>query len=76
MIPLLSVGWDPSLVSGAIGALALGSVVRSQLIGVTVHDPVSYAVVTLLVMTVAAGSSFIPAQRAASVNPARLFRQN
>ena len=54
---------------GLAGALALTRVIRSALFGVTATDPTTYAAGALLVMLIAAAASFIPARRAAAVDP-------
>jgi len=48
--------------------------VRSQLFGVSIADPVVYAAGILGICLVAALAGFIPARRAASVDPARALR--
>jgi putative ABC transport system permease protein len=48
--------------------------VRSELFGVSVADPLVYAVGVLLIVIVAAVAGFIPARRAASVNPVEALR--
>jgi predicted permease len=50
-------------------ALALGRVIRSQLYGVDPADPASLAGGSLLLMAVALVSAWIPARRAATVDP-------
>ena len=56
-------------VLGLAGALALTRVIRSALFGVTATDPATYAAGALLLMVIAAAASFIPARRAAAVDP-------
>ena len=48
--------------------------VRSELFGVSVADPAVYGVGILIICTVAALAGFIPARRAATVDPARALR--
>ena len=47
---------------------------RSQLYGVSVVDPMAYAVGILAIALVAALAGFVPARRAAGVNPSRALR--
>jgi putative ABC transport system permease protein len=55
-------------------ALLLGRYLRSQLFGVSTADPLTVAIVVLAVAGVAALAAFIPARRAAGVNPTRALR--
>ena len=48
--------------------------VRSQLFGVSVADPAVYGAGILIICVVAALAGFIPARRAATVDPARALR--
>ena len=48
--------------------------VRSQLFGVSVADPAVYGAAILIICMVAALAGFIPARRAATVDPARALR--
>ena len=50
-------------------ALALSRSVASQLFGVTATDPVTIAVVVVILLGVAALSCYLPARRAAGVDP-------
>jgi predicted permease len=50
-------------------AIVLGDALQTTLFGVTGTDPVTYVAVGLLVMAVALTASFIPARRAAKVDP-------
>jgi predicted permease len=54
---------------GLAGALALTRVIRSALVGVTATDPATYAAGALLLLLIAAAASFLPARRAAAVDP-------
>ncbi len=55
--------------SGLLGALWVTEALSSLLFGVTPTDPVTFAVVALLLIAVAAAASFVPARRAARVDP-------
>ncbi|MGA8528883.1 MAG: ABC transporter permease [Acidobacteriaceae bacterium] len=48
--------------------------VRSQLFGVSIVDPGVYALAILLLISVAALAAFVPARRAATVDPSRALR--
>jgi len=54
---------------GIVAALGSAQLVGSLLFGITPRDPLTFACVTLLVIGVALAGSFIPARRAASVDP-------
>ena len=54
---------------GIIGALGLTRFLSSQLYGVKPADPLTFAAVVLLLTAVALVASYIPARRAASVDP-------
>jgi ABC-type antimicrobial peptide transport system permease subunit len=57
------------LVAGLAMALAISRAFTGLLYGVTSTDPVSYATVCLLLLTVAAVAAYIPAHRATRVDP-------
>jgi macrolide transport system ATP-binding/permease protein len=59
---------------GAIGSVAAGMLLRGMLFGVRAWDAPTLSAVTLLLMIVALASSFLPAHRAASVDPAEALR--
>ena len=60
---------------GLITALALGRVIRNQLFGVDVFDPVTMVSVVTVLIGSAALASLLPARRAATVDPMAAFRQ-
>jgi putative ABC transport system permease protein len=59
------------LVLGLLGALATTRFMRGMVFGVSVRDPVTYAVVTGLLLVVALLALYRPARRAAAVDPMR-----
>jgi predicted permease len=60
---------------GILGAGLLSSVMSSILFGVGVLDPVTYGSVSVALVLVAALASWIPARRAASVDPSNALRE-
>ena len=54
---------------GAAGSLVLGRAIETQLVGVAVFDPPTFAATTLLLVLIAAIACWIPARRAARVDP-------
>jgi putative ABC transport system permease protein len=54
---------------GLVGAVAVARLMRSLLFGVSTLDPLSYAIVPLILAAAAAIASFLPARRAAAINP-------
>jgi ABC-type antimicrobial peptide transport system permease subunit len=59
---------------GIAGAVALGGAARSLLYQLEAHDPVAVTVAVLLLVAVALAAGFIPARRAAMVNPMSALR--
>jgi len=63
-----------SIVVGAVVAFAVTRVMRSLLFGVGAADPATYALVCALVGLTALMASYIPARRAARLDPMRSLR--
>ena len=66
-----------SITGIAIGlgaAFLLARLIRSMLYGVTAYDPITLSGAALLLLIVAMGASWIPARRAASVQPVEALR--
>jgi ABC-type antimicrobial peptide transport system, permease component len=63
------------LVIGIGASLASTRLLRSLLFGVQPADPLSYAAVAMLLALVALGACYIPARRAAGVDPLVALRQ-
>ena len=62
------------LVFGAVGACVTMHLIASQVKGVSPYDPVTFAVIALLLCAASAVASFIPALRAARMDPLRSLR--
>jgi putative ABC transport system permease protein len=59
----------PGVLFGIAGALLLSRLLAAQLNGVAPTDPATFAVVTTLLIAVALLASWLPARRAANVEP-------
>jgi putative ABC transport system permease protein len=62
------------LAIGLVGALALSRLLASSLFGVQPTDPATLAVVSAVVLVVALLASYVPARRAADVDPVSALR--
>ncbi|HVS02697.1 MAG TPA: FtsX-like permease family protein [Thermoanaerobaculia bacterium] len=61
---------------GLLAALGLTRLMEAMLVGVSPTDPASFALLTLLLLAVAAGALWIPARRAARVSPSEALRND
>jgi putative ABC transport system permease protein len=59
---------------GALGVAAVGRVARSILFGIAPHDPVTLATTAAVLLTAVLAASWLPARRAARVNPVSAMR--
>ena len=59
---------------GLGGALGLSHFLTSLLFGVTPNDPLAYVVVSILLFGVALLASYLPARRAARIDPVIALR--
>ena len=57
------------VIAGLAGAAALAPLMGSMLFGVGPFDPVTYAAVSAVLVIAASAASYVPARRAARVNP-------
>jgi putative ABC transport system permease protein len=62
------------LLIGLSGAIAAGQALRSLLFGISALDPLTYAVVLVLMLIVCAAASWLPALRAARIEPSIALR--
>jgi predicted permease len=63
------------IVAGILGAFALTRLLSSLLFGVTPTDPVTFATAPAILLGVAVLACWIPARRAAGIDPVRALRQ-
>ncbi len=63
------------LVIGVAASFATTRVLRSQLFGVQPADPLAYAIVVLVLGLVTLVACYVPARRAADVDPLVALRQ-
>ena len=57
------------IVIGVVAAFALTRVMQTMLVGVSATDPVTFAAITALFLAVAALACWVPARRAARLDP-------
>ena len=62
------------LLAGLGGAFVLSRYLASQLFDVTPTDPLAYVAVTLVLLGVATLASYLPARRAARIDPMLALR--
>lgn len=63
------------LALGVVAAFAAGSILRTQLFGVTPSDPVTLLAVGAVLAGTALLASYLPARRAASLDPGTVLRE-
>jgi predicted permease len=69
---VLRQGLEPvmiGLAAGAVAAIVVGRLVSSLLFGISAYDPVTFAVVVIVVASAALAACYVPAQRAMRVDP-------
>ena len=64
------------IVAGIVGAAGLTRLLSSMLFGIKALDPVTFMLAAMLFLMVALAASFIPARRAAAVEPMAALRSN
>jgi len=63
------------IVIGAVAAFLLTRTMTSMLVGVTPNDPLTFAAIVLLFAVIATLASWVPARRAAGLDPTRALRE-
>jgi ABC-type antimicrobial peptide transport system permease subunit len=61
---------------GLVGAIAATRLLSSLLFGVSGRDPVTFGTVTAILVAVSALASYLPARRAANIDPLEAVRQD
>jgi ABC-type antimicrobial peptide transport system permease subunit len=64
----------PGIALGVAGAFLLTRLMQSLLFGVSSTDPFTYLLVSLLVVATAMAACYLPARRAARLDPMRSLR--
>jgi putative ABC transport system permease protein len=64
----------PAAVAGVVGALAASQLLAGLLFGVKPNDPATYVIYPLALILVALAAAYIPARRAASLDPMSALR--
>jgi putative ABC transport system permease protein len=64
------------IIFGIAGAAALTRLLSSMLFGVTAIDPVTFLLAAALFLAVALAATYIPARRAAAIDPMAALRQS
>ncbi len=62
------------IAAGFVAALALTRAITSLLVGVTRTDPITFATMIAVFLSIAALASWIPGRRAASMDPSVALR--
>jgi ABC-type antimicrobial peptide transport system permease subunit len=62
------------IVIGSVAALLVTRMLQQMLFGVTTRDPLTFVVVAVLIAVVSLAASFLPARRAARVDPLEALR--
>ncbi|HLJ27714.1 MAG TPA: ABC transporter permease [Candidatus Angelobacter sp.] len=76
---VLGQGFQLTLIGGAVGitgSIILGKSVQAFLFGISSLDPATYGLITLLLFGVAAIACYVPAKKAATVDPLLAIRED
>jgi len=60
---------------GIVAAFLLGRVIAAMLVGVKSTDPATFAAVTMVFLAISALASWLPARRAANLDPTKALRE-
>jgi predicted permease len=63
------------IAAGLIGAFALTRLLAAMLVGVKATDPATFGMVAIVFLLVAGAASWLPARRAAALDPVRALRE-
>ena len=63
------------IVIGGVSAFALTRTMQSMLVGVSPSDPMTFVAIVLLFVAIAVLASWVPARRAAGLDPTRALRE-
>jgi putative ABC transport system permease protein len=63
------------LTVGAVAAVIATRAISSMLFGVTTADPATFAIIVIVIATITLAASYVPARRAASVDPIIVMRE-
>ena len=66
----------PGLVAGIVAVVPLGNLITSQLFEAAPGDPVTLTIVVSLLVAITALSAYLPARRAASIDPLIALRSD
>jgi putative ABC transport system permease protein len=61
---------------GVAASIGVGRVVKSLLVGTSPHDPATIAAIVVILVAVAVASTFVPARRAARLDPSEALRHD
>jgi len=59
---------------GLVAAFALTRMMHAMLVGVRPTDPATFGAIAVLFLLIGVGSSWLPARRAAALDPSRALR--
>ena len=62
------------VIIGMVLSLYAARLLRTMLFGVTAHDPMTFAIVALLLLAVGAAASYVPSRRATRIDPLEALR--
>jgi putative ABC transport system permease protein len=62
------------VIIGIVLSLYAARLLRTLLFGVTAHDPMTFAIVALLLLAVGTAASYVPSRRATRIDPLEALR--